>query len=695
MKSQLKKEMTEAAIPVAVVFAGLCCAWIGGKRFDEVLLAPNTAQCLIVVGTAIAAGALIGFFQFAGERWRGTLGFAVHRAGGCASVFATKCVVGLASTLLLAVGPVLAFALWHLVFSVNAPVIQGQRLVEYALYAFSGVTGYATGVLASQLRRAVWFDLTVLVLGAVGMVGLTALPLWFSGGSLVPAIAVYLLIECATAGILLSLALKLMNGARDPSLLFSRGQLGALAGLGIVFILLPATIAMSGLLESLRASKLEQYPEVVQYIGSGEFGLMDRTSRDLVDSEFRVGTQEITPVVPKARVVYSTAWTVRDLRESERTAFPPPPATHHSALVPHWERLTSWGGDENYIAGEHRFSAFGFLDRDAGVVRAFWIERGDRSTLVFDRTAQMAPTLPLQCQFEKPHGRGRFSPSTLRMGRDEKAWCLVDPEDMSVWKIAPTQFKDALSELHLPEGDKLVRLEPFYSREPLRRGMYSRYAQALLFVGERGEYVWRNGQFETYTDKVASDFIRHVPPGEPVPASKAEALVTVRSRLTDFDPIHPRVEIRDASGEHILFAHEYAPQTPGQRATIALLYAGALLRMPIACLYSFVRDIDEASEGKPLVGGIRAQVEPLLSNGRRAWLLLSNFAVSALCTRSLVKRMKRSGADSITISSCAVIVALFGYLAYVYFRGLMPKSAELTSPTLRASAAGELLIQSA
>lgn len=117
--------------------------------------------------------------------------------------------------------------------------------------------------------------------------------------------------------------------------------------------------------------------------------------------------------------------------------------------------------------------------------------------------------------------------------------------------------------------------------------------------------------------------------------------------------------------------------------------------MPIGCVHSFAK----AGRGKPdtnvISGIIGTQGEPLLFGGERAWLLSLDLLLAAVCASSIARRMQRQGASSIAIAPAATITALAGVIAYVYFRGLLPRRASPVMASSPNSGAREPLIQSA
>ncbi len=689
MKAFLRKEAIELAWPVGTLFIAACTTWLIAVRFDELLIAPNFKSCLVITGIATAIGAVLAFVQFAAERWRGTIGFAVHRAGAHAAVFAAKTLVGVPATIVLALGPIFVFAGWHALFSPNAAVMQSDRLLEYTVFASSGISGYALGALASQVRRSWWLDACVLVFGAFTVFVLSMVAIWSVRASLVASIAVVLLVQALMFVSLSSLALKLMRGARDREQLFPNSQIAALAGLYLVFLVLPASILIGGAAEFARHSVLVQYPAIVQDRNDGNYRVLDRFAREIVGRTYMGDDHQRKTQAPVADIVYWPATQrLPDRRQVEEFEMHVLHGSSLSTLLPRWDYLFSNQSHAISITHEPKLVMVDYLDRQQGSIRVFWTEVQEQSALAAPFADKRSSPRARQQVLTKPNG-GRFSPSSIIAARDQDACCLIDFDDKTIWQVASTELDSAIVELQLPDHDSLARVEPLYSRAALGVGAFMRFRDDLLFVGEQGKYMWRRDGFQAYSGNLLP--ASHATE-EPVPSSVADKLCAIQVRQTDFDPLEPAVEIRDGSGERTLFSYRYSPSTT---VAAAMLQAIVLLRPSITCVNSFADEKPVLDETDFASAAIKVYAEPLLAQGRRPWLLVLNLAIAGICAYSIARRMRRLHAGRVTTVLVTAIVALFGLLAYVFFRGLVPSHPAPPTGDTPALESRALLIQSA
>jgi hypothetical protein len=689
MKAFVRKEAVEMSWPVAVMFIAACWGWLAAQPMEGVLLAPKYDRGLTVAGIAVAAGALIAFVQFSAERWRGTLGFALHRSGGPSGMCAAKAIVGTAATMLIAIGPLFVFAGFHALFSPDAAIIQPQRLVEYSVFGLSGFSGYALGALASQLRRSWWLDSGVLVLGGLGVFALSVAPLWFLPASIPVALTTYLFVQVVMGAVLSRLALGLLQGARDREHSLPTGQMMTLAVV-FVFLVLPPAAALIALASGLaRQSVFIHFPAIARDREDGKFRVLERSSPDLVGRMSRGRDHKAMRQEPVADLVFwPETSSIRDREELEEITLHARSNSREFDFLPRWIPLWTEHMFTDFFTGERKFSALGFLDRQQGIVRVFWIHTRVHSQFSAQPADQFPPTLPLQRTFAKANDRP-FSRSTFTTSLGSDMWCVIDPEDKTMWKITPTDFASTVSEMRLPDDDRLVRVERFYSRQGLRVGSYRQYGDMLLFVGENNEYIYIHARFEPYSRDLLAESIG----GEtPVPSSEADDQLGLQVRQTDFDPLEPTVEIRDPRGDKTLFSYTF--RSPLSTAGL-IMDALALCRPPIACANSLASP-DGDNHGKTLAPlDVELTSEPLLAQGRRPWLLAMNAVLAALWAFSITRQMIRSGANLKLTVLVAGIVLLFGLIAYVYFRAIVPRRSRSLAAATPALEARELLIQSA
>jgi hypothetical protein len=165
--------------------------------------------------------------------------------------------------------------------------------------------------------------------------------------------------------------------------------------------------------------------------------------------------------------------------------------------------------------------------------------------------------------------------------------------------------------------------------------------------------------------------------------------------VSDEDPIAPLVEVRSVPGESLLFSHRYVPAAGADKLAAIALIVSSALRPPMGDVYSFLSHRPQGGDTDRDALVRWPFEEPLLSGAKRAWLLAADLAVSALCTLSIIRRMRRQGSGAAAVIVAATITAIMGVLAYVYLRVLLPKHHVSRTPEGTPSEAHGLLIQSA
>jgi hypothetical protein len=689
MKALIKKEALEAIGPVAIVFAALCWWWLGRFTFDEVLIAPveSTLSCVFLV--AMLNGSALGYAQFAAERRRGTLDSAIHRAGGHRRLFLAKMVVGLSATFMLALGPVLIFAGHQLQTSPNAPLIQSQRLVEYSLCSLQGTLGWSVGVLASQLRRR-WSGLSFLMLGFFGAWILCVASLTIEGAPALSATLGVLLPLAANLG-LGWLALRLFAGSRDQEICLPANLHAVTACSGITLFVLPAYALWCFLAIVVASMSITAYPSVVLDEHSRAITLM--THEELERRSAQASRDQSSSGLDHYQL-FDPQWLLQpSMARANGVHAKRSPSMF--GFVARWDELNAWYMHFR-VTGKSVFSATAYLDEDLGRIRLFWIEEeADQEARGFEPRVVSSRDLPSalpSCQVCTKPGGSRFSSSSVIAALGQDLGCVFDPQDRTLWKLNPLDASHLLTAMALPDDDRVVRLEPTTSSSMLRYGPWDVPGWTVLFVGERDRYVWSEnvrigGLFVPFRMNESERF------DVVVPLNEVEQFIRVRVVEVDQEPIHPRVEVRDAKDATLLFAHTYAPKSAWQRFCGAGFTAFELLRSPVLCLASFQAE-PEINEPKDNATELLSDRDPMFLGHKRPWLLLANLAVTAMCVYSIVSRMRRQGANPLLTCLMALLTVLVGVVAYFYLRALLPARAPVRAPT-PSNELRELLIQSA
>ncbi|MFN0244101.1 MAG: hypothetical protein ACKVWV_14515, partial [Planctomycetota bacterium] len=488
MRTLIKKEAIELAIPFALLLLLVCALWIGVYRPQDVLWAPNPDPVIAVLCAGGIGGFLLALFQFYAERITRTHGYLVHRGARAMDVFASKAIVGLVATYALACVPPLVFAAWQAVFSPFAATIQWERVAEFAWIGTFGICGYAAGAACAQLRRnavneicfGVAAGLTFAFFAHVSAIGTVESS---------PAIR-YVLIQLVVAAASLAVAYRLFARPVDRDLPLPRG-IGAIVGVsGIVLVVGPVLVGNALTQENMQRSLRDERPVVLRERATARFlAVRDQGERQYAEIDAH------GEVVLGAPLMSGDAIWGRS-ESHERISLP---RFRPEELDPRNERLRVAASSFNGRWHAHDFGAIGatffradnggfdlrgYFDPHDGVMRLFFEPRPPWSREISVPGFSLASDRPFVVTLRRPDAPGRFSASTVsvdatRAGMESQNVCLFDPADGTLWEIDPFDRAAPVRALALPGGDRV--LDVAVTRLP-RAGE--------VVVGERGSYGW-------------------------------------------------------------------------------------------------------------------------------------------------------------------------------------------------------------
>ncbi len=672
MKSLVRKELSEALVPALLLFVPLCVVWVAALNARDVLMNPQEDAAISALATAGFAGLLIGYCQFSSERWRKTLGYALHRGTSDGHVFVAKLIAGLVATALLAIGPPIVFTLVHQVISSGEFVFQYQRIVELAWLSASGVGTYALGTMVAQLHRAWWKEagFALAACGALTIVTISSTVMTVDDPA--PHALRYVVIQMAIAGVLLAVAFRLFTQRGDSDLPLPAAPHVALGLLGIILFVLPldlgAAAAESEWIQEIRRS----YPILLRDRATGRVLAAARNDR----GEFREvdASGEIVPSGTAALWSGEGGWEGENspydvvhypMTRPESVADDPlEPPRGAAILNGRWSYLNFMNSPVATVsAANGEFVVQGFLDLHAGVVRVFFSEFHPRKAPVARPDLVLPGGLPMALAIERPEPYGKFSshsvavfPPTQRVpwtGEEPSVYttpCVVDARDRTMWRIDPLDLREPAREVTLPGGDRFVKIAgrsgPGYVTAP-----YAQYVE-----GERGRYAWNGTGFEAVEREAPAV----------APTGDASKLVVL---LNSSDPLEYVAEVRGADGSEVLYTYEYAPRGAYANARLALIYLTNVVRSPLRAVTSYFRTSADA-RARDATSGWAAV---LLYDQQRPLLLLVVLVVAALLTRQVIRTLVRRGASRGTIGVWAILTAVLGAYAYLLFRILEPR----------------------
>jgi hypothetical protein len=697
------------------LFVPLCVTWfIAANRTSDVLMNPQVEPAAAVLGAAAFVGLMIGYCQFAAERWRKTIGYVLHRGTSDGHVFVAKTIAGLCATAFLAIGPPIVYALVHMLTSEDRPIFQMQRVVELAWLSTLGVSAYGLGALVSQLHRAWWKEVLFGLVCVVALASIALRSTIMTSDDPTPHAVRYVAIQLAIGIVLLAVAFRLFMSRGDRDLPLPGASHAVIALLGILLFFAPLDFAAAAAEREWIQELRQQYPVVLRERAAGRLFAAAPTRRGEyleVDGAGRIAP-DATPLKWSLRddesdpyeLVYQPTW-------KERGS--PFDSTQPVALNGSWVGLRFVYGTatSTVAAANGRFIVEGYLDLHAGVFRVFFTDFPYGRAPVSRPDLVLPRGLPMEVVIEKPRSTRRFSGHTVCLQRfplgeeiqymrdggppEYDAVCAVDLDDRSLWRIDPLDLETPAREVTLPGGDRFVRLESAHVSGEVHANYFSGWYEvrspsktfgfhgsALIVAGKRGLYAWNGDEFQRF---------ERGPGASPGKGIASAIVVKSASELeSHVDPLEPSIEVRSAGGSEVLFRYDYSPRRE-DGITVALIYMANLVRSPLTCVtsaFTTARNL-EAS-----VAASRSAPAPLLYNRHRPWLLIAVLALAVHSTRKVIQTLARRGAGGWTIGVWAVVTAVFGVYAYLLFRLLEPRGKPSLAVETPATAPVPMLIES-
>jgi hypothetical protein len=640
MKALLVKELRQYAafliLPIVVLLNTVFDEDLG-ERF----LAPDLHRQLtnaLLVPTFAAA--LLGFAQIVREEKHGTLSYLVHRELGGRALIGAKAAAGLALVAALAFGPPVACYAVARAFSPLRDVVQPMRLVEELCLATAAFAGYGAGVLAATLRGRLRARGAVALVGACGVLTLSAI--WMAADPMPPALELVLFPLTSVLACLALLAFAALEPlGRERAVRNPRAGIALPRVFALLVLLVPAawflTSVASGVLTLVARGSVHP---IVAVRGPG---LESRAARAAASpAPYRVlaqdervddfGWEVVQPVelleLGDARAVAALGnagglgarWmrldeflmpTASDSDSPERSFDPPPPGAAPTQVRRAW------------------------LDRGAGVVRLLRRRHPSAPTSrpKFELLAVAPAEGPLSPRtFSLNSALGNLSPQVVTTG-------LLDPESRRLYALRSEDEAPRLVPLALPEGDALVSWSlpalPFSTSGP-------HPAVDPVLRGERGDYVWRSGKFESLPEWAPA--LAGAPPATPWLSS-------------DHDLLRPTRAVVAPDGA-VLFRAEHEIHGARRTAEAAAL-ALEFLRSPVVSALSYAGDDDPER--------VRGHIfrAPLLVGGRRGWLLGVHAGLALLLAALAWRRLGGRSASVPRAGAWALAIVAIGPVAFL------------------------------
>src|SRR5271156_23643 len=203
----------------------------------------------------------------------------------------------------------------------------------------------------------------------------------------------------------------LMHSARAPDHPLPRGQFGALALDGLDFYLYPATVLVSRATEAIRRSMFQSYPAIARELESGKIVLAD--SEYCRRHDYRDNSSlwvfnfngEVSPK-PFAESLFTPHIKTQDRGVPDRDLLAPPEGVPALAFGPRWVSLRPYGYFQLYNGQDREAWMGGFIDRDSGNIRLFWLVAFESPRSRGIELGELPPSLPLEQSLSKPREHG-------------------------------------------------------------------------------------------------------------------------------------------------------------------------------------------------------------------------------------------------------------------------------------------------
>lgn len=695
MRSLIRKEWGALLPLVGFAFVILCLLMFGSRGSPLTFIVPDDFLAESVLTIAAIAGVVLGYLQFASERWLGKTAYLLHRGTGRSTIFSAKVIAGLGATLILSLGPLVVFALARRFLSDNGPLVRFDRVVEPACAAAFAATAYGLGVLAAQVRRHPIAEIVLANVGICGAVLLAICVLDHSPADVNGALTVFVTSQLGLGAILLALARRMFLDDVDREIAIRRAPLGALALVAVPMVVLPAVAIVASLQGHFLAASRRSDAILLRDDGDGSIFAVRRDRRGdyrCLDArgEFDMSAPELRP--SGQDITYETLYPSHDFFPLRRgMEFP---KARWESVRDNYLRYLLPGGSMHEAVAASPGDLSVFFDRTHHVLRIYG--------LVERWGAGQGREVPVQFEPGKPPSGATFSDDTRIVrglarprpamelsqallghapAEDRMHSCIVDPADGSHWSLDLKASPPVLVLDALPGGDRFVKLEPLYERRPGEPGRRWTVGIDVVVRGEKGAYVWDGAAFRDY---------------EPTSTLALEADVAsrigVRVVAMATDPLVTRVEIRSTSDDHVRFTWDYGPRNPLERISASLAQGLTLLRPPLA---NVIASAQPAATEPINFWQPSWFLDPLLVGGRRSALLASSLVLGLASALWTSRRLRRQGTALPVLAVWTVVVFLAGPFAFLVARMFETRPSSALEAEPRAALQPELLIESA
>ncbi|HEX6811527.1 MAG TPA: hypothetical protein VF384_07880 [Planctomycetota bacterium] len=405
--------------------------------------------------------------------------------------------------------------------------------------------------------------------------------------------------------------------------------------LRVVAPLLPVAAALMcmGLME-VEVSLVQQLQRAYPRAVGNDRGVVlavrdDRGLRWIVDSEHRLTGQR-----PPASAV---EWVRFDW-----------PRIHHGSF---WIEGPRWRGHESFRSHGGRL----LVDGDGTV----WWHPGN------GRLRTVAKPQP-----EPPFAAGTVAEM---LGTRQKVVVLAERDAAAIWRFLPET--ESFERVPMPGGDVVVAINRHEPSDLVLDGAPAVDEGERLVRGKRFRYALRGGGLVAVAPHDAG--------------TRSERASARRVRVIEPDPIESTVEFLDDAGTTLL-RHTFAPRTAFERMLAGAACVLSALRPPVLQIAAMAKQ----SEPTAALGSRWPWLfDPLVTGGRRLWLVLVSCALAAGLAWRIRHRLLRLGAPQATrrfwITATLVLgpIGAFACLAFERVRAYTTPAVEVPAPPPRIATA--------
>jgi hypothetical protein len=592
MLALLRKEARE--ILAASVLMCALLSWLAILGRGDLVTPSDNGHLFVVAIFATVIGVCHGFGEFAFEE-RNTWRYLVHRSTGYRGAFLAKLALDWSVLALLTIVPLGVHAVWIVWFTDDASIALWSRYFEIVTTAAIGVGAHAIGVFASQLRRPTWLRFTIALGASIGFLAASTFVTLAPYESPIGPAARYLLWIAVISLPLQMFSYRMFVAGIDDDRAFA-GRLGVAVAACTLVLLAPWICFIVGALQSVPVGNYTYERATIVELSNGELRLaLYENGRPFeVPSH---GSDERVPIGGVVRIIPLLGWTRWEAPTEAallRDANALRPFEFGAAWTPltHLPRLGVWSPSDNV-----------WFPRRGGRIAV--VQHGDDPSM---RTLLLLGKGPEDAEFSALAGPiGRLGSHTI---------CIVDLLDRTLWRLDPDVPQPQVERLELPDRDEFLRVDRMVLTDVAGPGV-SLYDldHSVVVVGKHGVYEWDSDHFVDGTRNSLW-----------VPASEAGASARLRVELTRPDALEPAVAVRDAKSGALLFEYAYKSAFD---VRIACAYACSIVRPTIGSFASLFSEVPANFRE------IYLFIDPLLTGGRRVWLLALNVVIAAaLATRA-------------------------------------------------------------